>query len=399
MSAIEWQPFEQQVFEEARAKDRPVLLFITASWCRWCREMETLTFGDEQVVETIHNLFIPVKVDKDRRPDIDERFNMGGWPSAVFLTPDSEVITGGTYFEAESFRELLKRVATYYREEKDQIAAAVERLAEQDQEKQRSRDAKRGKLSETVITNVIASIIESCDETHGGFGMGQKFPHPEAIDFAILEYGKTQDPKLKQVIEVTLDAIVQGGLHDPEEGGFYRYCGTRDWREPNTEKLLETNAGLLRNFLEAWQLLGKQSYRDAAEGIVRYMLGTLRDPETGAFFGSQDADDNYYALAAAGAPLSPRADRGPHDLHQLDRTRRLEPLQGRCDPGPSGAHQDRSAGDRVSCSRSATARGAACTTTTTAAATSSACSRIRSTSHARSCTRSSTRARPTTCRS
>ncbi|MFO0981197.1 MAG: DUF255 domain-containing protein [Planctomycetota bacterium] len=312
MNGIEWRSFDPSSFEEARTKDHPVLLFLTAAWCRWCREMETQTFADPGVVELVTEHFIPIKVDKDRRPDIDERFNMGGWPSTVFLTPSGEVITGGTYFETEDFREVLRRVAAYYREEKDQIAVAVERLVEQEQERQRNRELKRGKLSESIVAHVITSIVEGCDSEYGGFGSGQKFPHPEAIDFALLEFAKTQDPSLKRVIDSTLTAIVQGDLHDAEQGGFYRYCGTRDWREPNTEKLLETNAGLLRNFLEAWQLLGKEEFRSAAEGIVRYLLTTLRDPETGGFAGSQDADDAYYSLRA-----EERRERTPP---QVDRT-------------------------------------------------------------------------------
>ncbi len=161
-------------------------------------------------------------------------------------------------------------------------------------------------LEPVIIERVAQAILDAFDPRCGGFGTGQKFPHPEVLDFALLYAEKSGNPAFREIAQKSLLEMAQGGLCDPVEGGFFRYCATRDWRQPCTEKLLETQAGLLRNYLEGWQLFGRPELRQAALRTLSYVEHVLRDPETGGWFASQEADDAYYAL-----PETLRADRKP----------------------------------------------------------------------------------------
>ncbi len=169
-----------------------------------------------------------------------------------------------------------------------------------------------------LLERIAQAMLHAFDAAHGGFGTGQKFPHAEAIDFALLWAEKTANPAFREIVLRSLTEMAQGALMDPVEGGFFRYCSTRDWRQPWTEKLLETQAGLLRNYLEAWQLFGRDEFRKVAQKTVSYVEHTLRDPATGAWFAGQEADDGYYAL-----PERLRVDRKPPRVDPLIATRPL----------------------------------------------------------------------------
>ncbi|MSR47632.1 MAG: thioredoxin domain-containing protein [Planctomycetes bacterium] len=155
-----------------------------------------------------------------------------------------------------------------------------------------------------ILDRIAQAMLDAYDAGHGGFGTGQKFPHPEALDFALLWAEKRGNPAFREIVLRSLVEMAQGALLDPVEGGFFRFCATRDWRQPCTEKLLVTQAGLLRNYLEAWQQFGRDELRKVAQKTLSYVDHVLRDPATGAWFAGQDADDGYYAL-----PERLRADR------------------------------------------------------------------------------------------
>ena len=161
-------------------------------------------------------------------------------------------------------------------------------------------------LSPELVDRVAQALLDAFDPRFGGFGTGGKFPHPEALDFVLLYAEKSGNPAFREMAQKTLTALAEGGLRDSVEGGFFGYCATRDWRQPTTEKRLETQAGLLRNFLEGWQLFGRPEFRKTAQQTLSYIGHVLRDPATGAWFSSQDGDDAYYALSAR-----ERADRKP----------------------------------------------------------------------------------------
>lgn len=307
---IQWLPWEPETFEKARALDRPVLLTIVASWCRYCRDLDATTFADPLVRKRVQEGYVPVRVDKDRRPDINARYNCGGWPTIAFLTPDADLISGDTFLSAEELAPILDRVLPFYRDHRSEIHARVEELEEMRVRQQERKP--EGLLSPDVVNAVEASIMESFDAVHGGFGTGSKFPHAEAIDFALAQYARHGDEHMRQVVVKTLDAMAASEMHDTIEGGFFRYAQARDWRAPNTEKVLDSNAARLRFYMEAYQLFGSEAYRTAAKGILAWIDSRMFDSETGGFFGSQDADPEYYGL-----PMERRRQR---NAPRIDRT-------------------------------------------------------------------------------
>ena len=307
MASLDWKDWDDNPLGEAKRDDKLVLLFVVAPWCRYCREMESSAFSDARVLAETAEHWVPVRVDADRRPDLDSRYNVGGWPSVAILNADGELITGENYLVAGELLTLLQKARAYVAEHGSEIEAGIKLRIGRASDEQLD-DAK---LSRELVDDVIRSMLDKFDHRYGGWGEGQKFAHPESIDFAMVQWAKTGDPAMKDVVCKTLDHMASGGIHDQVEGGFFRFSTTRDWRVPHYEKVLDNNAMRLRCFLEAWQVFGKDAYKDAANGIISWLLETMRDPETGAFFGSQGDDPEYYALDAEGRSRRepPRIDR------------------------------------------------------------------------------------------
>jgi len=307
--SIRWQHFEPATLKAAAAADRPVLMVITAPWCQHCRELMTTSFTDAQVAAVVHDAFVPVHVDAERRPDINQRYGSGAWPTIAFLTPDGELITHDNFLDAENLRKKLERVRTAWRERKQDIQRGLRELWAHQFDRP---SEPKGRLRREMVDDITDAIYEKFDHRHGGFGEGSKFPHPEALDFALVQVSKRGDERMREVVTLTLDRMMESPLHDVVEGGFFRFSRTPDWHTPNYEKLLDQNALVLRAYLEAFQVFGKASYKKAAEGIVKWMLTTMRDPHANTFAGSQDGDLDYFVGDAA--------DRSHRDSPSLDRT-------------------------------------------------------------------------------
>ncbi|MCA8971807.1 MAG: thioredoxin domain-containing protein [Planctomycetes bacterium] len=290
---ISWLDWEDDPLASASKQDRLVLLLLVAPWCRFCHEFETGPLEDPRVRQLIVDDYVPVRVDADRRPDLDTRFNLGGWPTLAVVLPDGRILGGVQWREADEIVTFLTRASDLWRNERARVQTAEPPTLDTPERPHRLEG-----LSQALVDDVVASILDKFDHRFGGWGEGQKFSHPEAIDFAMVQYSKTQSAELRDVVERTLDNMAHGGIHDRVGGGFFRFSTTRDWRIPHTEKVLDSNAMTLRCFLEAWQLFGKDDYREAAESTIRWLLDTMRDPETGCFFGSQGDDPEYYGLAS-----------------------------------------------------------------------------------------------------
>lgn len=306
MREIGWREWSDEAFAEARASGKPILLLLRASWCRFCRELEEGVLREPAVVEEAGRLYVPIRVDKDRRPDVNQRYFLGGWPTLAFLTPDGGVITGGSALLDDEVRALISKTADWWRANQQEVQVGLDKIVAEQAAAEAARRARPADFSPAIVERVAQAILEAFDARHGGFGTGQKFPHPEVLDFALLYAEKTRNPAFREIAQKTLTEMASGALLDQAGGGFFRYCATRDWRQPHTEKLLETQAGLLRNYLEGWQLFDTPDFRKVAQKILSYLEHTLRDPATGAWFGSQAADDEYYGL-----PEQARADRKP----------------------------------------------------------------------------------------
>lgn len=293
--SIQWLEFEPATMQRAEAADRPVVLVLTVPWCHHCKELLASSFADPQVAALIRDHFVPVLVDADRRPDVNERYGTGGWPTIAWLTPGGELITNDQFLNARQLAQRLERVHGYWRDHKQDIQRGIRDLWSHQVERE---PESRGRLSRQMVEDVVDAIYARFDHRYGGWGEGAKFPHPDAIDFALVQVAKRNDERMHEVVAVTLDHMMDSPLHDQVGGGFFRFSKTPDWRGPNHEKLLDLNAKVLRTYLEAYQLYGKDAYRSTAEGIVDWMRTQMRDAATGAFFGSQDADQDYYNLDA-----------------------------------------------------------------------------------------------------
>ncbi|MEQ1631892.1 MAG: DUF255 domain-containing protein [Planctomycetota bacterium] len=293
---VAWLEFEPKTLERAKAADRPVVMLLTVPWCSHCKDLVQSTFGDEKLAATIRDGFLAVHVDAERRPDVNERYGTGGWPTIAYLTPDGELIANDSYLSPQELLQRLQRVQTVWREQRDELKKGLQELWSH----KSNAPVQRGRLSRQMIDDVAEAIYEKLDHRYGGWGTGAKFPHAEALDFALVQWQKRGDERMREVVTLTLDRMQDSALHDTIDGGFFRFSKTPDWRSPNFEKLLDVNVRILRAYLEAYQVFGKESYRATAEGIVRWMLTFLREPETKAFYGSQDADADYYNLDAEG---------------------------------------------------------------------------------------------------
>jgi len=306
---ILWRAWGQEALDEAKKQDRLILLSLSAVWCHWCHVMDETTYSNEEIIAFINEHFIPIRVDSDMRPDIDTLYNQGGWPSTVIMTPKGEVLTGGTYIPPDDMLGRLKQITDIYQNDRSTITGWLEETKAAMAQRELSEVAVASAPGENDLSAIVNVLTESFDEQHGGFGAGQKFPNPESIDFLLARYVQKKNPLVKRIVTTTLDHMAKGGLFDNVEGGFFRYATKPDWSEPHYEKMLELNAGMIRNYAEASLVFGSSEYKQLVRKNLRYVRANLYDAASGAFFGSQDADEAYYTSENRKGMAAPAVDR------------------------------------------------------------------------------------------
>jgi uncharacterized protein len=306
---IEWMPWDDAAFDRASREQKPILLAISAVWCHWCHVMDETSYSDPEVIRAINERFVPVRVDNDRRPDVNARYNMGGWPTTAFLAPDGTTITGATYMPAQQMRRALDEISEFYDGHRDEIAARGRELHER---RTAYKPSDREDLREGMIVRVVEGISDGYDPEYGGFGDEPKFPQPEVLDFLLSEWRVTGEQRLYEMVARTMNGMSRGGMYDRVEGGFFRYSTTRDWSVPHFEKMAEDHAGLLRVLATLVFLGCGDEFRTTLVSAAGYVRDVLRDKETGFFAGSQDADEAYFSL-----PLEERRKR---EAPYVDRT-------------------------------------------------------------------------------
>lgn len=296
---IDWYPWGEEAFARAQKEDKPVFLSSGAIWCHWCHVMAKECFADDEIVNLLNEGFIPIKIDRDERPDIDRRYQQavsamgsgGGWPLSVFLTPDRKPFFGGTYFPPEDrygrpgFKKVLKEVLNFYRSKKDAIAEYTERLIDY----VKPDPLAHSEIDRTHLEAAVADILAEYDAQNGGFGTSPKFPMPGAVAFLISRYYFTGIESVGSLVHKTLTAMATGGMYDQLQGGFHRYSTDEAWLIPHFEKMADDNAWLLKNYIDAYGVFGDTRFKDIAEGIINFLKDVLSDPQ-GGFYASQDAD-------------------------------------------------------------------------------------------------------------
>jgi hypothetical protein len=245
--------------------------------------MDNGTYADPSIVALINRHFIPVRVDTDRRPDINERYNLGGWPTTAVLAPDGTVLLGGTYVPREQMPRFL--------------SAAIERFrAWRPGALEREPEPHPLPPSHAAVGQAFDAARNAFDPAHGGFGAFPKFPHQDVLEFLAFLAGRG-NAEARRMLAASLDGMAEGEIHDKVGGGFYRYATQQDWSMPHFEKLLEDNARLLRIYLDAYALTGSKRYAAVAEDTLFFLTSVLLDRERFAFHASQDADEEYCRLA------------------------------------------------------------------------------------------------------
>jgi len=306
---IGWRPWGEKAFQEAQVADKPVLLAISAVWCHWCHVMDETSYSDPEVIRLINERYVPIRVDNDERPDVNRRYNMGGWPTTAFLTPDGEIVHGGTYVPPDAMRSYLGSVADLWSSQRSELAHRVAELREKEHE---ARAPKSGDLSFQIVDQVGSLVRGQYDPQFGGFGREPKFPQPKLLRFLLDEHRRFGYPEIATMLHRTLGAMASGGMYDHVEGGFFRYSTTRQWEIPHYEKMLEDNAELLAVYAEAHRSFPSAGYDRVVRDVIRWMDTVLWRDDAKAFAGSQDADEHYYTLDASG--------RAGHDAPFVDRT-------------------------------------------------------------------------------
>ncbi len=300
---VAWYEWGEDAFARARAENKPILLDVGAVWCHWCHVMDRESYENPATAEIINRFFIPVKVDRDERPDVDSRYQsavsavsgQGGWPLTGFLTPDGRPFFGGTYFPPEDamgrpgFPRILNAVADAYANRRDELERAAVAILDA-VTKSEGFSGARGNFDPGIIENTVLATTELFDPKYGGFGRAPKFPHSQAVDLLLEQYQKTREERLLHIVERTLVNMANGGVYDQLAGGFHRYSVDERWLVPHFEKMSYDNSELLKNYVHAWQVTGKPFFREVAEGIIGWVNQTLSDQQQGGFYASQDAD-------------------------------------------------------------------------------------------------------------
>ena len=283
---IHWHEWGDDAFRQAQEQDKPLMLFLTAFWCRFCQRMDEGAFSDDENIALLNAYFVAIRAEDTQRPDVNTRYNLNGWPTIAFLAPQGELLGATNYLPSEEFGNLLARLYTGYQEKKEEIRSAGKATGETSSDTPAA--VTREYPNDSTLSEVTTVIMELADRVHGGYGRGQKFIHPEANDFLLCRYEATKDADYLDHVRLTLDRMREGEVHDHEGGGYFRTCSNADWSRPHREKLLVEQAGLLTNCLRAFRITQGQEYAHMAEDIIDYLNRRLSDPTNGAFYGCED---------------------------------------------------------------------------------------------------------------
>lgn len=300
---VDWYPWGEEAFAKARREDKPIFLSIGYSTCHWCHVMEEDVFSDPEAAALINRIFVPIKVDREERPDIDQVYmtvsqimtGSGGWPLNVFLTADKQPFYVATYipklpsFGRPGVMQLLPRVEDAWKNDRKGITESAQSITKALQSVNDGAPAKEGQVSPAIFKDTFAQLNQLFDARHGGFGKDRKFPRPHNMRYLLRHWKRTGDASALKMVEKTLQAMRKGGIYDQIGFGFHRYATDEAWKLPHFEKMLYDQALIAMAYLETYAATGKQVYADTAREIFTYVLRDMTSPE-GLFYSAEDAD-------------------------------------------------------------------------------------------------------------
>lgn len=304
-ASVRWSEWDDAAFARAQAEDKPVVLDLMTPWSQGCRVMDADVYGDPVVAEALNRDYVAVRVDAERRPDIGDRYQLGGWPTTGFLTPGGLLMGGATILDVDQMRKLLAQLKAGYAANKEKIAEEIVRRDEKIREALQPPSAGVAALSIEVFRKTVRGIVATHDALHGGFGEAPKQPLPASLRVVLQAFHETRGADFATVLVKTLDAMADRGMYDAAAGGFFHYATNAVWSAARTEKLCEVNARLAGLYLDAALVTGRERWLRRALHALEWARRTLLDPERGVFFGSQAGDDEYYGAAKPGRTPPP----------------------------------------------------------------------------------------------
>ncbi|MEU4199730.1 thioredoxin domain-containing protein [Streptomyces sp. NPDC045470] len=305
---VDWWPWTPEAFEEAKRRDVPVLLSVGYSACHWCHVMAHESFEDAAVAAVVNEHFVPVKVDREERPDVDAVYmeavqaatGQGGWPMTVFLTPEGEPFYFGTYFPPAprhgmpSFTQVLQGVRSAWTDRRDEVGEVAGRIVADLSARSLSASLAKGEPvppGPEDLASALLTLTRDFDAVHGGFGGAPKFPPSMALEFLLRHHARTRSEAALQMVQATAEAMARGGIYDQLGGGFARYAVDETWTVPHFEKMLYDNALLCRTYAHLWRATGSDLARRVAVETAEFMVRELRT-EQGGFASALDADSD-----------------------------------------------------------------------------------------------------------
>jgi uncharacterized protein len=303
---VDWYPWGEEAFAKAAREDKPIFLSIGYSTCHWCHVMEHESFENEEVAAVLNQNFVPIKVDREERPDVDRVYMLfvqastgsGGWPMSVWLTPKLNPFFGGTYFPPDNrygrpgFRSILENLARAWREDRQRVEESGAQVVEQLRTyvaTSSSVGSETGGAGHEVLDSAFHTFRRVFDSKLGGFGGAPKFPRPSVHNFLLRYLAATGNEEALDMVTLTLRQMAKGGMHDQLGGGFHRYSVDDRWFVPHFEKMLYDQAQLAVSYLEAFQLRRDVQFAWVARDIFSYVQSELTDRD-GGFYSAEDAD-------------------------------------------------------------------------------------------------------------
>jgi len=301
---VDWYPWGPEAIEKSQREEKPIFLSIGYSACHWCHVMEHESFENEAIAQVLNENFVPIKVDREERPDLDQIYmnavqmltGHGGWPMSVFLTPDLKPFYGGTYWPPHSargmpgFDQILAAVIDAWQNRRDQAFTAADQLtAELRNVGQVAIEGDVEQLNLSMLEAAGSHLRRAFDNTYGGFGQAPKFPHSMDLQLLARLAHRTGQQGPLDMVRLTLDRMAAGGIYDQLGGGFARYSVDAQWLVPHFEKMLYDNALLSNAYLDAWLITGDPNYERVLRETLNYIIREMTDP-AGGFYSTEDAD-------------------------------------------------------------------------------------------------------------